>query len=1164
MSTRWSADQIAALAPDAASLSAARKLRGKWSETGQFDTTLWGLCKGSGSRPYQAVIDLAGPAYKCTCPSRKFPCKHALGLLLTWSEGGVREVDAPADFAAEWLATRAAREAKKAAPEANTSRSSNATTAGQRQARVTAGLADLDMWLADQVRTGLAQADRSHHAFETVAARMVDAQAPGLALTLRQFPRIAARADWPHRLLREYGRLHLLIAAHQRLDQLSPALGSSIRTHIGFPTPVDSVRTEPSVRDHWMVLAARTSVEDALYTRRVWLRGRRTGRWALLLDHHHGSPSFPQDTPAPGFQVDADLHYYPAAAPMRAIWGERHSAPEPFTTIPRTAAADDEESAALHENGSAAIQPNIVTVTPSAASAALTVGTARNRSDAVLGVTDAVHQSNATLHDTDSTGHAADTTDNSSTAPHETGTPHDETGTAGDQGDAVLRDTGITARDTDTTRHQGGSVHSTVGHASRLIDTTTEIHSGASAQSSASRQDFGRDPLRRGEDSDREHAGTTKVAGRHRDPNPSNDGVAGRISSGRGTIADALREHAEALGADPFLRAWPVLLIDVVPARGDSGWRVVESEGDALPVSAEDGEPWRMLGVSGGHPVTIVGEWTTDGLVPLSVFGSGTVVDAVAVDGVSASGSTGSAAASIAVDASTEADAGTGELVSTALVGTARRTADTGTLPAPVADVAAGLNGDAAVTLLESVALQECFTRGAVSPGSAEVTEPAGEDPRPVLPPAAAARLGTLLTDTSSFLAEWFTVAEPFDYRAPEAMCSRLLERAKSVATYREPLLRLAGVRGRWLASQHPGWRTLVRATVADETVWSHGRAPERRAWLARSRRVDPIAARDALAGSWAKESGPGKVELLAVLADGLSAADEALLESALDDRRADVRRLAADLLARLPDSDFVRRMTTRAAAWVSFGERLAQPLLTTTGPGVLDDAARRDGVGDSFTFTVYRADGSPDLAAEWLHRVVAATGLPHWEVLLGAPDQAVRVPMADSLRGPMFAGWADAALAQRNPVWARALFAVITGSPAAGDPDVEKLRELFAIQPLEDQVRHLRQLDSSWLAEIESLLRAVTHPWPTQVADHVLRLLMERARLSADRPGAPSLVPGSYRTLFRAASTNFPVTAAPAVTAAADSCGDPYWEQAFDQLAGDLMERKTMLEELT
>ena len=75
---------------------------------------MWGLCKGSGSKPYQTVVDIKGPAFKCSCPSRKFPCKHALGLLLLWAGDG-REVTAgePPQWAGEWLAGRRERAAAR-------------------------------------------------------------------------------------------------------------------------------------------------------------------------------------------------------------------------------------------------------------------------------------------------------------------------------------------------------------------------------------------------------------------------------------------------------------------------------------------------------------------------------------------------------------------------------------------------------------------------------------------------------------------------------------------------------------------------------------------------------------------------------------------------------------------------------------------------------------------------------------------------------------------------------------------------------------------------------------------------------------------------------------------------------------------------------------------
>ena len=88
---RWSPAQVAALAPDAGSLRAARGAAGpaRWSASGRAGDVLWGLFRGSGKDPYQVCAEVSGPAYRCSCPSRKVPCKHALGLLLRWSEAGL-------------------------------------------------------------------------------------------------------------------------------------------------------------------------------------------------------------------------------------------------------------------------------------------------------------------------------------------------------------------------------------------------------------------------------------------------------------------------------------------------------------------------------------------------------------------------------------------------------------------------------------------------------------------------------------------------------------------------------------------------------------------------------------------------------------------------------------------------------------------------------------------------------------------------------------------------------------------------------------------------------------------------------------------------------------------------------------------------------------------
>ena len=82
-------DQILTLAPDEASKKAGRDLANpaKWVTTGATETAVWGECQGSGSKPYQAGIDLANLAFKCSCPSRKFPCKHGIALGLLYARG---------------------------------------------------------------------------------------------------------------------------------------------------------------------------------------------------------------------------------------------------------------------------------------------------------------------------------------------------------------------------------------------------------------------------------------------------------------------------------------------------------------------------------------------------------------------------------------------------------------------------------------------------------------------------------------------------------------------------------------------------------------------------------------------------------------------------------------------------------------------------------------------------------------------------------------------------------------------------------------------------------------------------------------------------------------------------------------------------------------------
>jgi hypothetical protein len=361
MPARWSADSVLALAPDDSSRRAAATLArpASWDGAGAAGDLVWGLCAGSGKNPYQVIVDLAGPAFKCSCPSRKFPCKHALALLLLWSAGTVADQGGPADYARTWHEARLEKARGSRSPVRTDAAGSPGATgspssadeltgpgaggrkdeaaaarrAAERAARVTDGLADLREWLRDQVRSGLAGSGpvgTGAGQAELMAARMVDAQAPGVAAALRGLP--GAASGGPGRLLAQYALLHLLIRAHERLDQLPGGLAAAVRSRIGYPVSRDEVLAQPAVTDHWLVLAVREVTDAAVPGRRIWLRGRQTKRWAMLLTFAAPNGAWQDPGTArlrPGTEVHAGLHYYPGQPPLRALLGTRHADPAP-------------------------------------------------------------------------------------------------------------------------------------------------------------------------------------------------------------------------------------------------------------------------------------------------------------------------------------------------------------------------------------------------------------------------------------------------------------------------------------------------------------------------------------------------------------------------------------------------------------------------------------------------------------------------------------------------------------------------------------------------------------------------------------------------------------------------------------------------------------------
>lgn len=323
-----SAGEILQLSPDEASAKAAKSLviPGKWPRLEFDEQAIWGECQGSGSKPYQVQVDKSGPAFRCSCPSRKFPCKHGLALLLLMAQNPANFSAAPAPaWVSEWLASRQQRAEKQETRiaekrEAPADPQAIARREGTRLQRMGGGLEELERWLNDRLRQGLAQLPGQTAIWEELARRMIDAQLPGLAFRLRRIgSRVGKTEDWPGHVLGSLGQLRLLIDAFRRLDNLPPAVQQDVRAALGMTIERESVLASGErLSDDWWVLGQAIDEEGALWMRRVWLQGRQSGRLAMLLDFAHGSRRFAQSY-VTASNVNAELAFFPGNLPLRAI-----------------------------------------------------------------------------------------------------------------------------------------------------------------------------------------------------------------------------------------------------------------------------------------------------------------------------------------------------------------------------------------------------------------------------------------------------------------------------------------------------------------------------------------------------------------------------------------------------------------------------------------------------------------------------------------------------------------------------------------------------------------------------------------------------------------------------------------------------------------------------
>lgn len=327
--------QVETLAPDASSLKAGKSLSNPngWLIKQVNQRVLWGEIKGSGSKPYRTQIDIQNIVFKCSCPSFKFPCKHGIGLMLAFAkQPDVFSItDSEPDWVKEWMDKRAQKVAKQVdeTVESNTTidekaQKSKEKRQNDRLIQVTQGVAELELWLKDLVRTGfLALPTKDFRFFEQIAARMVDAKATGLAGRVRAFRALnyTQNNDWQSEALRISVDIFLLIETFKNSQKLSLEWQQSIKNLVGWNQSSKELLLNAEaekIEDIWIVLGQEQEENDGIIIQRNWLWGTNTNRTALILNF--GTPFSPlENTVLLGTMIEATLAFFPSVLPHRAV-----------------------------------------------------------------------------------------------------------------------------------------------------------------------------------------------------------------------------------------------------------------------------------------------------------------------------------------------------------------------------------------------------------------------------------------------------------------------------------------------------------------------------------------------------------------------------------------------------------------------------------------------------------------------------------------------------------------------------------------------------------------------------------------------------------------------------------------------------------------------------
>jgi hypothetical protein len=407
--------------------------------------------------------------------------------------------------------------------------------------------------------------------------------------------------------------------------------------------------------------------------------------------------------------------------------------------------------------------------------------------------------------------------------------------------------------------------------------------------------------------------------------------------------------------------------------------------------------------------------------------------------------------------------------------------------------------------LLSAAAAVTSYQRaGYLAPQAPEtaVVQPAAEEDRSICSSVATQHLHTMLGGNHrSVLPEWLSLLAASGKRVPVHLLPDLLEAGKNAAELRALIRAVVGIRGQWLAAQNLDWHyaSVATATTGSSSlerageVWETGTRAMRLALLEEMRLAAPDAARDLIMSAWASEKADDRAAFLEKLGSHLRMDDEPFLEAALDDRSKEVRKTAAELLARLPDSRLVQRMIVRVTPLLRWTPPERKRLLglvpgksgsiDLTLPDTCDKAMARDGV-DLKPFVNPQGLGE---RAQWLLQMLRTIPPTYWaERWQATPAEILAAAAQTEWSSLLMRAWTESAKLSHDSVWAEAILRL---DPA----HLALLTELSVEQQETLLLELLAASKGSPNRSVLGLLQSTRHIWSSELAHAALSVIHQQ-----------------------------------------------------------------------